>query len=647
MSIKDLEEENKKEIERNLRMFLEDFKEGFEDNKKDFEAARNYKSGRAFESEHDNKMWDKSRGKVCVNYVRNYINSIVSTYNDNPFGVSPKQIGMMSTPIEDIAKVMEYVQVKSNFNDICAQVLKETLEEGQSYSLVYHKPSKFNSEQYDIVIEKLDNRMVITDAKLADNSDAENTIYVETISKNKAKKLYKDYEDYDKLNFRSDDILSNFDWFDDNTEVALITYYHRTDKGVEVISYCHNSIVDYSVLPIDVIPIVRCVGEDVEINKRKTWRGVIYTVADLLRTINFTASLGQERVALNPNINYLMPEEGVTDIKSLASVNLKNRSVLVYKSKDSSGQPVSPPVRQNNSVDLTDIKTSIDINKGLISDVLGQIQGTETKQMTAEEALLKKYDKETSKEIYLKNLKEFSKSLGNVVLQYIGFIFDSQVMVEGGNYLPIIESIENVYITVDDGPLKATRNERTLRQLMAFANLTGTNESFSKIAPIVIDYLDIEPNAKQVLTSKFVQDPNANVIPPEVQQQMVAKDQQIQQLTVQNQELSKSIASLQQALFEMQNDSKTQMDQTMAKIASAERMNIAKLQLEKEKFAMELQAKAGKLSVEVNEADKDRQLEAEKEFLKYNSQLESERQATREMASNIDNPLFTTSKFTS
>lgn len=638
MAIQDLSEETRKELEKNIRVFLEENKSNFEDDKVDYQASRNYKSGRAFEREDENKMWDKTRGKVSVNYLRSYINSICSSYNDNPFGLSAKQIGPMSVPIEDINRVLEYVQLKCNVNDICAEVLKETLEEGQSYALVYHKPSKFSQNQYDIVVEKLDNRMVITDAKLKDNSDAENTLYVEVISKSKAKKLYKEFEG-DTVNFRTEDLLSDYSWFDDDKDSSLITYYHKTDDGVEVISFVHDAIVDYTVLPIDYIPIVRCVGEEIDKDERKTWRGVIYTVGDLLKSINFSASLGQERIALNPNINYVMPLESITDTKSVASINSKNRSVLLYKSKDTDGSPLSPPIRQTNTVDMTDVKTSLDIAKGLITDVLGQTNASETKQMTAEEALIKKYDRENSKELYLKNLKEFSKSLGNVLLEFIGFIYNDKVIVDGGNTLPVISSIENVYISVDDGPLKQARNERTLKQLMAFSDLVGNNQSFGQIAPIIIDFLEVDEKTKEFLSSKYAVN-NQTVIPPEVQQQMIAKDQQIQ-------ELSKSVASLQQALYEMQNDSKTAMAQTLAKIASEERQKQAELAWEKEKYILELQAKAGKLNFEAVENEKDRTLEAEKEYMKYNNELEKERLKAREMAQSIDVPLFTTSKFTS
>jgi hypothetical protein len=80
--------------------------------------------------------------------------------------------------------------------------------------------------------------------------------------------------------------------------------------------------------------------------------------------------------------------------------------------------------------------------------------------------------------------------------------------------------------------------------------------------------------------------------------------------------------------------------QTQLKIASEERQFQAKLAWEREKYIMDLQAKAGKLTFDAIESKKDRELEATLEANKAMLELEKEREATRQSAMDIAVPLF-------
>ena len=159
---------------------------------------------------------------------------------------------------------------------------------------------------------------------------------------------------------------------------------------------------------------------------------------------------------------------------------------------------------------------------------------------------------------------------------------------------------------------------------------------------------EIPDEIKQALAPMFGQDPQQNI--QIVQQQNAELNQQVQvlnqQLETLQTEANKQISMLQQSLFEMQTDSKASMWETQQKIAADERKHIRDLQWEQKKFMLELQAKAGKLTFDAIEKEKDRRLESEISAQEMLIDLEKDRERTRQAAADIQLPVFTNSKFT-
>ena len=118
-------------------------------------------------------------------------------------------------------------------------------------------------------------------------------------------------------------------------------------------------------------------------------------------------------------------------------------------------------------------------------------------------------------------------------------------------------------------------------------------------------------------------------LPPQVQQAMLQKDQALAASQAQIAELNKAVVQLQQALYELQDDSKAKILMKQMDIASEEKIALWKIQ-----------AEAGQLNVELA-------TEAQMERDKMMLDLVKEREQTRREAMSVQTPLFTTSKFTS
>jgi hypothetical protein len=95
------------------------------------------------------------------------------------------------------------------------------------------------------------------------------------------------------------------------------------------------------------IPIVECVGDEVDIEGRVTKFGIIRPAKDPQRMVNYWKTSLTERVALDTKAPWVMAEgqiEGHED--EWRTANIESRSVITYKPTDVGGKLVPPPQKQ-------------------------------------------------------------------------------------------------------------------------------------------------------------------------------------------------------------------------------------------------------------------------------------------------------------
>lgn len=570
-----------------VKKFMKESADVFELNNEDFKVSKRVASGLGWGSE-DRKIWGDDRAEVTVNILRPYVNKLVAMYDSNPFGLGIKNIGPQQRDISMYRYIMDYTLKTSDFNVIISDAIRETVNDGIAYVLAYHEDNGTGS--FDIKLKKLDNRSVFfsTDCKEANGSDAKMVVHADVIDKQEAKDLY----DFSDMEFRQTDILQGFDVIDGNKkQCGLITVYEKTADGVKVSKIVHSKIVDTTLLPIKNIPIVRFYGEKVNLKDMTNWRGAYYFVADLLRSINFYASLQQERVACSPTTGYLIASESLDGKDSqFAKINGAPRAYLAYKAYDNHNNKLPTPVKVQQEAQIADVTSSITGFQNIVTNILGDAGTTEPAiNETAESVLLRKSNNEASISLYIRNAKDSSIAIGRVILQMIAMVFDVPRLINEVQVDPV-ESIDGLDIVVENGPIAASQKEKNVRQLVAFGQMVANNPEAAKLAPVIIENLDIDPKAKQFLIQTYGQNQQGQ-IPPQVQQQMAAKDQQMAQMTTQMAEMQKTISQLQQALFEYQKDSKATLIKTQMEIESKEKIELWKLQAAAGKLAIDTETK--------------------------------------------------------
>ena len=610
----------------------------------DLKQSRSLSSGFAF-TEEDDDFRGEDRAKIVANVLRPWVNTVISNYTSNPFGIGVKRASGEGAP--EINAILDYVQSKCDFTDLASEILEAVLNDGYAYVLTTNEvDDPETNSQYPRPIILDSNRTFMDDSEDPTGADCDMAVYVSVIKKSKAESMY----GISKFKLKqATDPFAQYNFVPDSVNYTTIaTIYEVVEGGVQVSKMCHGIELDEPVIIAGMkrLPIVRIAGEKVYMPTTEQWhyRGAYWFVYDLLRVINYQMSLHAERVAAAPTAKMMVDSRVIAGNEDdWNSINKQPKAYVKYNAVDETGNALPVPQVFPIDKDNTDLISGVQSMTQMVTSILGAPTGEPPKNETEVSVLLRKSISEATANRYIKSLGEGLEAIGEVILQWLPTLFDVE-----RNYnnqmLMAINDINSYVVVVDSGPVISSQQSKTVAQLMAVDRLLASNPT-SKIIPVIIKNLDMPQEDKQIILQQLMS-ANQPVVDPAMQQAMAQKDEQLQQATVVLQEKDKQISMLQQSLFEMQNDSKASMWETQQKLAFEERKHMMDLQWEREKFMMELQAKAGKLTFDAIEQEKDRQLEAQIEADKMRVELEKDRNNAREQAMQIEVPVFTNSKFT-
>jgi chaperonin cofactor prefoldin len=119
------------------------------------------------------------------------------------------------------------------------------------------------------------------------------------------------------------------------------------DTQVEWYLICGDQIVDRRKWPGRYIPIVRLLGDEIEIDSRLERSGHIRYLKDPQRMYNYMSSANVEFTALQGKTPYIAPKQAVEkNLNDWRMANQKNFSVLTYEHVDEEGNQIPAPQRQ-------------------------------------------------------------------------------------------------------------------------------------------------------------------------------------------------------------------------------------------------------------------------------------------------------------
>ncbi|HEU4709721.1 MAG TPA: portal protein, partial [Methylophilaceae bacterium] len=337
-------------------------------------------------------------------------------------------------------------------------------------------------------------------------------------------------------------------------------------------------ILERTEVPTDgYIPIVRCVGDEIDVQGKVTFAGIVRDAKDAQRMYNYWRTTEAELVALQPKAPFVM-EEGQVEGHEAAwnQANTKSMPYLLYKGTSVAGTPAPPPSRQAMGM----------APQGVLEAIQGAAQDMQATTGIRFDATLaeRQYD-ESGKALhelrrsgdvgsfhYIDNFARALKYTGHLLIVMIPKVLDTprimnilredgteqmiridpsagKAMMMGqnaqGQQLPIFNpSVGKYGVTVTVGPSYATKRIEASEQMADFM------AKMPNAAPLIADlYAKVQdwPMAQEIAArlAKTIPPnilmPDPDNMTPEVAAKIQAMMNQIQQMTMERQQLMKQL----------------------------------------------------------------------------------------------------------
>lgn len=138
-----------------------------------------------------------------------------------------------------------------------------------------------------------------------------------------------------------------------------------------------SKIIDKKKWPGKYIPIVRCVGEEIVIDKVMDRSGHVRQLIDAQRQYNFWSSAAVEQVALIGKTPYISPIEAIEGFEEeWRDANLENKAILAYNAFSEDGREIPKPERQAPPQMAPAYLSGLQIAKDEMMMVSGQYEAT-------------------------------------------------------------------------------------------------------------------------------------------------------------------------------------------------------------------------------------------------------------------------------
>lgn len=331
-------------------------------------------------------------------------------------------------------------------------------------------------------------------------------------------------------------------------------------------------------IPGNFIPLIRVVGDDLDIDGERHISGLVRHAKDPQRMSNYWESAATEAIALAPKAPWVISEGQIEDHEEeWRQSNRRNLVALVYKAEDANGKQVPPPSR--NAVEppiqaigmmLERAAANLSVTTGLNDANLGRPKPDESGKAVL--ARQKQGDLGTLN--FSDNLARSIRHGTRVLLSMIPQVYDtprimriikpdqsvSHVIIHNGadqtdqaNALQT-EAIQKIYdigvgsydLTVTVGPSFQSKRQEAVAQQLELLKILPP-QTATAIMDIVVDNMDM-PGAQAIA------DRLRKMVPPDLlDDESQDPKQVIQKLQAQNKQLSQSHDLLTKALTDTTN----------------------------------------------------------------------------------------------
>ena len=559
--------EDYKKFQKRSHDYYKDFYERIRDD-------RDFLSGKHFD-ETDDKRFGKSRLKGQIDIVSNTIRAIANQYSTSPYTwvTSDEAVNNLAS------NFLNETNIKSNL----AQGLRNAVGFGLGYIVLTTEEDRNGNVVPTLYsVPKVTNVFYDPDSAQIDGSDACKCIIVDIKSKDYIRSTYGDEfvtEKNKKPLFDIDDEYGE-------DEMPVITYYVKGKGTVTIYKLLNSGLLEEPVeLMLDRLPVIPIYGEEIFIDDKLSYRGIVRQVKPIQKLIDYTYSQLCERLAKSPKNAWIGTKEALEGYEDYyKNFDKSVNPLLIFNKYDSAKKENQPPQRQDMTIQYADLTTVLQNSLSLMQNITGVSSvgiPDQKGEITATEALISAKSYSNNIRNFFDNLKESFKSAGFVFLQLLGLDLD---------------------VRVEQGPEDQMTRQSARAELMQLAQLVPEEKRLDLVGAIT-STLD---------NNQFIRKFNMALFEgtsPEI----VRMQQHMQQMQAQFQE---QLQQQQQANEELQK----QLQQAQIQIVAMENSNKSNIIIEQMRIQADLQKEAMKLQANAEGEEKDRLVEMEKEAMKQQNE---------------------------
>ena len=631
--------------------------------KKKAERARDYWSAlyekaRAdlwFLSDEEGCQWDdadfesrrrKGRPALQIDMLRQFVNQVVNDIRMNTptINVLPHSGGADIETSEIMKGMIRDIEQDSSADDAYDYAVSMSVKCGIGFIRVDHDYVGSGMDQ-QLTIERVVNPFAILldpDSVEPDGSDATCAFVLDEISESSFKERWPD-ADVSSFGFEGssdkDGYVTVCEYFQiDAQEVTIAQLDDGSvvdfQEGLEGVLRTRNvfrktvrrywlsgdTVLEETTFPGEYIPIIPVYGEEMWVDGKRHCHSLIRKAKDPQRRYNYWASVEAELLMKAPKAT-VVAAGGSIEQYADDYLDPDKATVLRYQTTDSSGNPVAPPqflpgpgIPAGIVTAMQQARSDIQATLGLYDAFIGQ-RSNETSGVAIQQ---RKMEGDRAVYHFGDNLVKAITQVGRVLVSAIPTIYDTPRMVR------IIDAEEESEEVGLNGMI-APRQERTfdLSQGQYSVRVT-TGASFATMRQEAADFfqqvIQSQPQLMGVagdLMFRFMDFPGAQAlaervkktIPPHLLEegndpQVMALQQENQQLQQAIQQLQAEAMQIQQALEDKQTEIQLKAQETVSKSQDAQakhQIEIEKLRLDERQMEIDYQLKIAEIALKERE----------------------------------------------
>lgn len=394
---------------------------------------------------------DPDGGRPCltINKLPQHVNQIVNDHRMNrpSIKVRPVDSGADVKVAEVLDGVVRHILACSDANTVFDTTCQSQVACGEGFFRLLTRYADYNDPMFrqEIYLEVIRNPLRVVIDPMVQHPTARDANWAFILSEVPEDDFEDEYPDQEGTDWDAADMQY---WYNSAEKKIVVAEYFAFKKikeekvdvegrtrQVERRQLCWYKmtgmeVLDYRELPGQWIPLIRALGNEVEVEGRVEVSGIIRNAKDAQRGYNYWSSVLVEKLALQskaPVVGYAGQFENFEDRWSTS--NVRNYAYLeVNPVTDNAGSVLPLPQRMPPPADLSAIVTSMQVAAEDLKSVTGQYDaslGQRSNETSGKAIIARQREGDTGSYHYVDNMSKAVEQCGRVIVEWVPHYMDT------------------------------------------------------------------------------------------------------------------------------------------------------------------------------------------------------------------------------